>query len=216
LKLGVTKYARDRHLGAVPTFGGTKLFQNQLDEIVKLAEQKPSQEGLPDWLKIIRIEADELTSLPLCPIATVTADNVAEVQSAMEARREGEPEFREFWLPRSAVTEQTVPATHISAICYSAEQLAKEAAEAAEDQPTDDFDVDVEDATHGLVTANAEAGDSAPMMPNTIARNEMGPAAGGNGETYPDDVKAASRLFWVTKDDTPETMIGKHVMVRDG
>jgi len=205
--VGINEFVLRQVAPGAPNFGGTLIAALVMDYLRGLVETKlnndESKEGYAPFCRIVTVMPDDLAKAGLvsegkrpeevrCPIALVTEENLSLLQSAMEARRPGEPEFFESWLPRAHV--ECLPAHHIDVILYTKEQLVCE----AEAYTGSDFDI---------ISVNAEMEVSAPMHPNTQWRNSMGPEAGGSGVEIDQDALDVAEAYWGPS-------AGKHVMVR--
>jgi len=202
--VGINVFVKRQISPGAEGFGGTIVSEDEMGLLCDAAQEHvrkgTAKEGYAPFVLIATILPEDLgIEAILCPIAVVTEENVELVQSALEARRDGEPEFMEFWLPRDSV--ERLAARHVDLVLYTREQLEKE----GEPHTSSDYD---------LISVNAEVGDDTPMGPNTIERNAMGPDAGGSGVPLDADTMAAAKAFWVSAYDTPETLVGKHVMTR--
>lgn len=103
--------------------------------------------------------------------ALITDENRHLLQTTNEPRRAGEEPVERTFFQSSDVQPATAKYLHL--IVYSAGQLAREGITV---QPT---------TSHAIVSINGEmVGTPIPPTPSTIARNEAGIAAGGNGCTY--------------------------------
>jgi hypothetical protein len=199
--IGVSEFVKRQVEPGAPNFGGTVVTEEAMVAIRAQCARKVNagedKEGYAPFCRIVTITPDELGldyAALVCPIALVTGDNIALVQSAMESRRPGEPAFLESWLPRDSDKVQCLAAHHVDVVLYSREQLESE----GEATTGSDFDI---------ISVNAEMEVSAPMTPSTIERNQRGPDAGGSGHVASDEEKARSVAFWGTEP-------GKHLFTR--
>ena len=118
--------------------------------------------------------------------APITVANRAHLRSGYLARRDGERAVLERWFEGLEAPQ----AKWLDVILYSHDQLLKEAADYAEEQPVPDCDWGIVSIIGTLTPTEP------PMPPITQMRNALGRAEGGSG--VPLDVEAYDKAvaFW--------------------